>query len=101
MSNQVAEIVTFKLAKGVNDQDFAKAGEAATTFMSARKGFVSRKLSRGKDGTYTDYVIWSSLADAEAAMKASMTEASLAPFMQSIDPQSMKLDHQEVVKTVN
>lgn len=101
MPNQIAEIVTFKLATGISDEDFAKAGEAATAFIRSQKGFVSRRLSRGKDGTYTDHVVWDTLADAESAMEASMKEASLASFMQSIDPHTIKLDHQEIVNLVN
>jgi hypothetical protein len=101
MPNQIAEIVTFKLTAGTSDNDFAKALEAATAFMRGRKGFVSRRLSIGKDGTYTDHVVWDTLADAEAAMEASMKEVSLGTFIQSIDPQTMKLDHQEIVNSVN
>jgi hypothetical protein len=101
MTGPVLEIVTFKLADGVTEEAFLMAGEAAVTFMKNRKGFISRRLSRNNDGTYTDHVTWASLNAAKESMDASMSEASLGAFMQSIDPASMKIDHQVIVSQVN
>jgi hypothetical protein len=101
MDGKVIELVTFKLAAGVSEEAFTKHMDVVQTFISRQKGFVSRRLSKAADGTYLDHVTWDSMADAKAAMDASMKEASLLPFMQSIDPASMKLDHQPVVASIN
>jgi hypothetical protein len=101
MSGPVVEIVTFKLANGVTEDAFIKAGEAAVSFMKTRKGFVSRRLSRSADGTYTDHVTWATIEDAKQSMDASMKEPTLGPFIQSIDPASMKIEHQTLVSQVN
>jgi hypothetical protein len=101
MTGPVLEIVTFKLASGVSEDAFLKAGEAAVTFMKNRKGFISRRLSRNNDGTYTDHVTWASLDAAKESMDASMSEASLGAFMQSIDPATMRIEHQAIVSQVN
>jgi hypothetical protein len=101
MTGKVIEIVTFKLAAGVSDDAFLKYSDVVNTYISTRKGFISRRLSRAADGTYLDHVTWESLVDATTAMESSMKEASLAPFMQSIDPATVKVDHQAVVTFVN
>ena len=101
MDGKVIEIVSFKLAAGVSDEAFSKHTDVVNTYISGRKGFISRRLSRASDGTYLDHVTWASLGDATAAMESSMKEASLAPFMLSIDMATVKVDHQAVVASVN
>jgi hypothetical protein len=101
MTGPVVEIVSFKLSAGVTEDAFLRAGKTAEDFMKSRKGFVSRRLSRRDDGSYVDHVTWASMDDAKQAMDASMKEASLAPFMQSIDPASMTIEHQALVSQVN
>lgn len=101
MNGKVIEIVTFKLAAGVSDEAFSKHTDVVNSYISRQKGFISRRLSKAADGTYLDHVTWASLADATTAMENSMKEASLAPFMQSIDPASVKVDHQAVVTEIN
>jgi hypothetical protein len=97
MTGSIAEIVTFKLAKGVNEAALLKASQSAEAFMRTRKGFISRRLTRSAEGIYTDYVVWGNEADAKAAMEASMTDARVGPFVQSIDETSIKVDHQQIV----
>lgn len=101
MDGKVIEIVSFKLAAGVSDEAFSKHTDVVNAYISRRKGFISRRLSRAADGSYLDHVTWESLGDATAAMESSMKEASLAPFMQSIDMATVKVDHQTVVASVN
>jgi hypothetical protein len=101
MDGKVIEIVTFKLAAGVSDEAFLKHTDVVNSYISSRKGFISRRLSKAADGSYLDHVTWESLTDATTAMESSMKEASLAPFMQSIDPASVKVEHQSVVASVN
>lgn len=101
MDGKVVEIVSFKLAAGVSDEAFMKHSDIVNSYISSRKGFISRRLSQAADGTYLDHVTWESLVDATTAMESSMKEAGLAPFMQSIDPATIKIDHQAVVDSVN
>lgn len=101
MNGKVIEIVTFKLAAGVSDEAFLQHTELVNSYISNQKGFISRRLSKAADGTYLDHVTWENLSDATTAMDRSMKEASLAPFMQSIDPATVKVDHQSVVASIN
>jgi hypothetical protein len=101
MNGKVIEIVTFKLAAGVSDKAFSKYSDVVSSYISKQKGFISRRLSKAADGTYLDHVTWESLTDATTAMESSMKEASLAPFMQSIDPATVKIDHQSLMASIN
>jgi hypothetical protein len=101
MSGEVVEIVHFDLSAGVSDETFAKSAEAATVFMKKQSGFISRRLSKSDNGGYVDHVTWATMKDAQNAMEASMKDASLAPFMQAIDPNSIKIEHQTVISKVN
>jgi hypothetical protein len=101
MSDQVIEIITFKLVAGQTEKDFLSSCNAATNFLRTCKGFVSRRVSRSKEGIYMDHVTWANLAGAEAAMEAAMKEPSLGAFIGAIDPASMILDHQPLLISVN
>jgi hypothetical protein len=49
---------------------------------------------------YMDILEWRTQADADAAMKASMTEACMAELMQTIDPHSVVVAHYPVVSAL-
>lgn len=93
----VIEIVQFRLAEGVNREDFVAAATDTMPALCATDGFIGRILSEGEDGSWTDHVGWTSLDAAQAAMAGAMENAALAPFIMSIDPDSMVLSHQAPV----
>ena len=93
----VIEIVQFRLAEGVNREDFVAAATDTMPALCATGGFIGRILSEGEDGSWTDHVRWTSLDVAQAAMAGAMENAALAPFIMSIDPDSMVLSYQAPV----
>lgn len=93
----VIEIVQFRLAEGVNRDDFITAAAGTMPALCALDGFVGRTLSEGEDGTWTDHVKWTDPALAQAAMEGSMENEALLPFIMSIDPDSMVLTYQTPV----
>lgn len=97
MSGKIIEIVSFKLVNGVTPDQFLSAATTTNAFLKTQKGFISRKMIVNKDGSYTDIAVWSSLGDAQGAMDASMKDASIAAFINAIDPASMKVEHQSVI----
>ncbi len=99
-SGPVAEIVTFRLAGGVSDAAFLAAARATEAFVRSAPGFRARRLTRGSDGTWTDYVEWSGRAAAEAAAARIMADPGAAPFMAAIDPESVILRHEVLVWTM-
>jgi hypothetical protein len=90
----VAEIVTFRLADGIGDARFLDAARATEAFVRAAPGFVARRLTRGDDGRWTDYVEWDSLASAQAAAERIMADPGAADFIGAIAPDSIEMRHE-------
>jgi hypothetical protein len=93
----VAEVVTFRLAAGAGEASFLDAARATGPLLAAEPGFVSRRLSKGADGTWTDHVVWTSLAEAEAAAARIMEAPAATPFLMSIDPGSIVMRHERLL----
>ena len=95
-SNLTAEIVTFRAAPDVSVADMTRAAEGIAAFLVGCDGFVARHLSRAEDGTWTDHVIWRSLAQASAAAERLMADPAAAAFMALIDMASVRMVHAPV-----
>lgn len=93
----VMENVSFRLAPGTKPDDFLSAARAIQSWLLTQPGFVSRRLTQGTDGTWTDLVEWRSLAQATAAGEAIMALPEAQPMMRSIDPASVALRHDRLV----
>lgn len=93
----VAEIVTFKLNEGVSDAEFVKISKASEDFVSTAPGFISRQLSKGDNGIWTDYVLWQNMESALAAGKAFPEQAFAPDLMGAIASGSEEIRHQYVM----
>ncbi len=91
---RVAEVVTFRLRPGVTTADFLAANTTTAAILAATPGLVSRNLSAGPDGRWTDHVIWTDQASAQAAAQSMMADPRVAPFMSAIDPEGMDMRHE-------
>ena len=100
MTNHIIEVVTFKLAEGISDQEFLKTVPASSEFVRHLKGFVARRLSKADDGTWLEHIEWESLEDANAASEKFMKEESLKPMMQAIDGPGAKMGHNQLLVSV-
>ncbi len=90
----VAEIVTFRLAEHIGDAHFLEAARDTEAFVRAAPGFIARRLTRGEDGRWTDYVEWESRASARAAAERIMADPGTAAFIAAIDPGSIEMRHE-------
>lgn len=93
----VAEIVTFKLNDGVTDAEFVDISKASEEFVRSAPGFISRLLSKGEDGVWTDYVLWQDMESALAVGKAFPEQAFAPSLMGAIKSGSAQMRHQYVV----
>ncbi len=100
MTNRVIEVVTFKLAKGVSDEEFLKTVPASSEFVRNLPGFIARRLSKGDNGIWLEHIEWKSLDDAKAASQAFMQEESLKPMMQAIDGSGARVGHNQLLVSV-
>ncbi|EDZ45788.1 conserved hypothetical protein [Rhodobacterales bacterium Y4I] len=96
MSKHAAEIVTFKLAEGVSPAAFTELMQRTEAFVRAQDGFVTRQLSRGADGSWTDYVVWKDMATAQQAAQAFMQQEFAPDVVAAIAPDSAAMRHEEV-----
>jgi hypothetical protein len=99
MSHTIESVVV-TLAPGHNEGEFLKACAATDSFLRAQAGFLWRRIVKLDADRYMDILEWRTQADADAAMKASMTEACMAELMQTIDPHSVVVAHYPVVSAL-
>lgn len=93
MKNHVIEVVSFKLAKGVSDDDFLATQPSLKKFLDTCEGFINRRLSISEDGLWLDHVEWASMEAAKAAAEDFTQQESLKPLMQAIDMPSVSMHH--------
>lgn len=96
MSNPTYEIVTFRAADGITDEDLRTRAADVQTWVAQQPGYRSRTLLRTGDGEYVDLVQWASLADAQAAAKLIGTAKAAGAFMQAINGPSVVMRHAAV-----
>lgn len=90
----IIEIVQFRLADGVDRDEFITAAANTMPALCDTDGFIGRVLSEGEDGSWTDHVRWTDADAAQAAMAGSMENEALLPFIMSVDPDTMTLTYQ-------
>lgn len=97
---RVIEYVTFTLVPGTTEAAFLAAAHGTEALIRRQPGFVSRRLSWGPDGHWTDAVTWETLAQAEAAAQAVMADPDFVPFMALIDGPSARMRHERLALTL-
>lgn len=88
-----AEIVTFRLAPGVDGAAFVIAAQAVAPLLDATGAVLSRCLSCDADGTWTDHITWASRDAALQAAEEIMAHPDAQPMMQMIDPAQVQMRH--------
>jgi len=96
-STAVAEIVTFELNPGVTDDAFLALMRPSEGFTSYAPGFVSRKLSKGADGAWTDYVVWGSMEAAKDAAAGFMKQDFAPAIIGAINKETFAMTHQNIL----
>ena len=95
-----AEIVEFRLAEGITDEQFLASAQPTTAYLCSTGAFVRRSLSQDETGLWTDYVEWTSQDEAQAAAEAAMQREDMMPFMIAIDPETISLRY-AAISSVN
>ncbi|MEL6452496.1 MAG: hypothetical protein AAFQ19_14665 [Pseudomonadota bacterium] len=91
-----AEIVTFRLIPGADPQAFATAAQGMMPFLISTGHMHARTLSCDDTGLWTDHIIWTSRAAADAAARAMFQRPEAAPFMALIDQNDMHMRHASI-----
>lgn len=101
MAQHVIETVTFRLKDGVPRERFVEAAMRANAFITARPGFIRRRLSLSADGLWSEHIEWADMENAKAAAKAIGGSADAASFLQAIDGSTVSLSHSALEIAVN
>ena len=96
-SGLTAEIVTFALQDGVSDDAFLALMAPTAAYASNAPGFVSRQLSKSPDGTWTDYVVWNSLEQAQAAAAGFMEQDFAPAILGALNKETFSMRHQDIL----
>lgn len=100
MTNQksiTAEIVTFTLADSITDAQFIAASKTTEAFLRSSDAFISRTLSKAKDGRWTDYILWSDEKAARAFADTLFKQPFAAAWMATIKPDTVKMTYETVL----
>jgi hypothetical protein len=86
----VVDIVTFRLAPGVDEEDFLDVDRRAQTeVFYSQRGMLRRTTARGPDGDWLVLTLWGSGADADASVEACRDDATVSRWLASLDPASI------------
>ncbi len=96
MSKHVIETVTFTLNDGVNRDDFIAAAKGMNAWVSARPGFMHRRLSCTSDGTWIEHIQWETMSAATSAAAEIGTAPGTADFLSAINGPTVQLMHSEL-----
>ena len=92
----LVEIVQFRMARGVDEETFLKASDAAQFFFTKSRGFVNRELAKAPDGLHwIDIVRWRTMSDAEQAARNAIKDPQYANFLRLIEKSSIKTARME------
>ena len=95
------ELTSFKLVEGADEAKFIDAAnQMQNTFLNDQEGFVKRTLVKGENG-WTDIVYWKSPQSMQNAMKKAESSAEVAPFMQMINFESVRMNLSDIKINTN
>lgn len=93
MNSDTIEIVFFRLAEGVSDEEFLAAAAAVDGWLAEKPAFKSRVLYGDGEGNWVDTVHWASKAEALAAAEAIMQQPEGQAFGALINPDTIFMYH--------
>lgn len=99
MNSETVEIVFFRLADGVSDEEFLAAAAGVDGWLAETPGYRRRELYSDGDGNWVDTVRWDSKEVALAAAEAIMQQPEGAAFGSKINPDTIFMYHMSAVHT--
>lgn len=86
----ILEVLTFRLAAGVDEDGFLRADrQAQTEFLYKQRGLLRRTTARGEGGEWLVVTVWGSAPDADASAMTSHDDAAVARLDSFLDPSSV------------
>lgn len=89
-AHTVLEVVVYSLKAGAAREDFLRAGDGLTKWLTTQPGFVSREVAyAADDNRWIEAVRWRSVEDFQSSLAAVMSSPDCAPFFALIDMDSV------------
>jgi hypothetical protein len=92
------EVVLFRAKDGVGDEQIVEAADGLQRDLEGMPGYLRRRLYKGEDGRWIDFVDWADLAQALAAVEAIGERPSAHRFMALVDMDSIEMLHVRPVR---
>ena len=93
----VAEVVTYRLAEGVDEAGYLDLITRSQAFAGACPRFLARNVSKGEDGLWMDHVLWASMEDAQAAAAGFMEQEFSPEFGAALAEGSVTIRHEHIM----
>jgi hypothetical protein len=84
-ASEAVDITTFRLAAGLDMQDFIEANRDIDAWLLQQPGFVSRHICQREDGHVVDMLVWTSREAGHKAATGVVTEMAHSPVHAAID----------------
>ncbi|MGM0123730.1 hypothetical protein IGI37_001104 [Enterococcus sp. AZ194] len=95
---KAAWMISFKLKDGVTKEDFIEATRRLhDNVLSKQKGFISWEQWLDKD-TWTDFVVWETIEDAQSAMTAGSGKEEAKQFYAMLQMKTCSMTTSTFVK---
>ncbi|BCL72454.1 conserved hypothetical protein [Vibrio nigripulchritudo MADA3029] len=92
---QVIEVVNYKVADGVTEDQLLAASDKIVGFLNRMEGFLYRSLSfNPENDVWTDTVYWQNLDNAKAASAEFMSAPETQEYASKIQMESVNMQHQ-------
>jgi hypothetical protein len=86
----VIEVLTFRLADGVDQDEFLDADQQAQTeFLYNQRGLLRRTTARGADGEWLVVTLWASGPDTDVSAAAGRDDPTVSRLTSLLDPSSV------------
>lgn len=93
----VVEIVTFKLSPEIAPETYLAVTQKSGDWAKAHPGFVSRLISRGDDGTWSDVTVWDSPENAKASQSSFMEQEFAGEMIGMIEKDSFSMHQRPIL----
>ena len=91
------EIVNFRLAPGVSDEDFlAETMSMERNFLGKLHGFLDRDTGKSSDGDWIVVLHWAAPEDAQDSMNRFVASEGTKSFTSKIDMSTFKMTRYEL-----
>lgn len=97
--DSVFEIVLYQIKPGVERNHLLAASAQAADWLRTRSGYLGRELLEDESGQWIDLVHWATMDDALTAAAAFGETDVAAAFMNTVDPESIRMMHPRTVAT--